>query len=58
MSEDRSHFYPYREADKTWRIETPDGPTILDGKNKLKQAQSVADYLRQKHQTNQTKCNR
>lgn len=57
MSE-RSHFFPYLEADKTWRIETPDGPTILDKKTKLKQAQSVAEYLRQKHQTKQTKCNR
>lgn len=45
----RSHFFPYRESDKSWRIETPDGPTILDGKTKLKQAQSIADYLRQKH---------
>jgi hypothetical protein len=50
MNENRANFYAYKEKDGSWRIETPEGPVILDAKTKLKDAQNAAEFLRSKHQ--------
>ena len=57
MNENRANFYPYKEKDGSWRIETPQGPVILDGKTKLKDAQNAAEYLRTKHQIKKHNAN-
>jgi hypothetical protein len=46
----RKFFVAYREQDRSFRIETPDGHFTLDKKTTPRSAQLQADYLKQKHE--------
>ena len=48
MNENRANFYAYKEKDGSWRIETPEGPVILDSKTKLKDALKAATQTKGK----------
>lgn len=46
----RKFFVAFRESDRTFRIETPEGYFILDKKTSPRSAQLQADYLKQKYE--------
>jgi hypothetical protein len=46
----RPFFVAFRESDRSFRIDTPEGYFTLDKKTTPRSAQLQADYLKQKHE--------
>jgi len=46
----RKFFVAYREQDRSFRVDTPEGYFIFDKKTTPRSAQLQADYLKQKYE--------